>query len=288
MKKAFIILSTALFLFSCAVQKKLTETKITQQQATGVIKQLAGTQKPDRSLYHTYEGTSQKHIWSKKSGSSTFTYKETITLTKQEGNYVEGRVNYDYNGSIGSYPVFGRYNFTHLYLFNTSLTTEWPKIVEYRIDQNGRILFKTRSADKNANGARPVTRSVGLSNAALSGFISQAGSVTNTENAPAIKSAGDNLNWKDEPKYDVDLYPFDKKYNLYWTATGLISKTDDYINDENKPANPVAKEEAGAHTQNAPRESSLADKLRELKSLYDEGLINKEEYENAKKKLLDE
>lgn len=285
MRKTLILSSAVLLLYSCAVQKNLTETKITQQQAAGLLKQLAGTQKPERSLYHTYEGTSQKRIWSKKNGSSTDTYKETITLTKQEGNYVEGRVNYDYNGSIGSYPVFGRYNFTHLYLFNTSLTAEWPKISEYRIDQNGRILFETRHADRNTN-KRPATSRSGVPVAGLTTFgLAAAASAGST---PAAGSAAIGLNWQDEPKPDVDLYPYDRKYDVSWTFTGFISKTDDYINDEKQPAGAAAQEEAGAHGQSASQASSLADKLRELKSLHEEGLINKEEYEKARKKLLDE
>lgn len=284
MKKTIILLSAVLFFASCAVQKNLTETKITQQQATGIIKQLAGTQKPERRLYHTYEGISQKHIWSKKGGgNSTVTYKETITLTKQEGNYVEGRINYDYGGSIGSYPVFGRYNFTHLYLFNSSPSAEWPPITEYRIDQNGRILFKTRHANRNTNGARPTTQSQMV--AAVGFAVTQSAATSTGSNTTA--NSTNHLNWIEEPKAEVDLYPYDRKYDEYYTYTGYISKTDDYINDEAKPTQPVTQKETGTDTQKTTQVASLADKLKELKNLYDQGLISKEEYDAARKKALE-
>lgn len=222
-------------LASCAVPIS-TDSKITQSEATEIIKQLAGTEKPARSLYHTYEGTHQLRNYHKKGGSNIYTTKELLTLTKQEGNYVEGRMNRDSDGKISSYPVFGRFNFTHLYIFNADPAAEWPSLTEYRIDQNGRILFETKAATKNLYGVMG------------------------------------NLNWKETKQQGVDLYPLDNKWEGYFTTTGLISKTDDYIGEHGK--------------SNAPASQTLTEKLKELKDLLDQNIISQQEYDAARKKLL--
>lgn len=191
-------------------------------------------------------------------------------MTKIEGNYVEGLVNYTYNGRIGSYPVFGHFNFTHLYLYNNNPSAEWPTIKEYRIDQNGRILYRTRTASKIGGGS-PLGNTV-MNRQALNGFMA----LTNNSNTnPSGKTDLGLVLCEDEPKYDVDLFPYDRKYNEEYSSTGFISKTDDYL---------------GAYTKSTPSSEgtqTLTEKLKELKKLYDDELITKDEYNKARKALLE-
>lgn len=185
-----------LVLTSCAVRVPL-DTKITADQAARIMEQLAGTSAPERKLYHTYEETYQIKYWSKKGGSSTETSTYSVTLTKIEGNYVEGRVSYKIYDNIGSYPVFGRFNFTHLYLFNSDPNAEWPVLLELQIGQNARILSRSREVNKTINGV---------------------------------------LQWVNEPPHNVDMYPNEKKYDKFFASTGYVSKTDDFIGETGKNA----------------------------------------------------
>lgn len=249
MKNKIVIILISIILSSCAVQLP-NETKITQDQASRTMISLVGTSKPDRNLYHTYQEDYQIRTWSKRSGSDSWTTSTTITLTKIQGNYVEGHASYNNNGLIGSYPIFGRYDFTHLYLFNADPNAEWPVMEEFRIDQNGRIMFRTRSTFKNLNGE---------------------------------------LVWKEEPPYNVDIYPEDRKFDKKFSSTGYISKTDDYIveNGIQPDKSNNSPETKKAETTSPSAEPSLTDKLKEAKELFEEGIISKEEYEALKKKLLE-
>ncbi len=50
---------------------------------------------------------------------------------------------------------------------------------------------------------------------------------------------------------------------------------------------PILDKQSGLSSEKQTSVKSKADKLRELKQLFDEGLITQEEYENEKKKILD-
>ena len=68
--KTKILVLIALVVSSCAVKQPVLETKITPERAKSVMTELAGTQKPDRDIYHTYEEIFQRKTWSKNMGVS--------------------------------------------------------------------------------------------------------------------------------------------------------------------------------------------------------------------------
>ncbi|MBW7871679.1 MAG: SHOCT domain-containing protein [Flavobacteriia bacterium] len=80
------------------------------------------------------------------------------------------------------------------------------------------------------------------------------------------------LKWRKEPEYNVDL-DSRKNYVVRYSSTGFISKTDDYIGEERK--------------SNTPASQTLTEKLKELKDLLNQNIISQEEYDTARKKLLE-
>ncbi len=256
--KILYILFPVLFLVSCVSVPKPTETNISHSQALQLITQQAGTKLPERKLYHTYEETrSWESYYVNKKGyrtsenSSQHTY--TLTLTKIEGNYVEGQMSYT-GSRVGSFPVFGRYNFTSLYLFNSNPGAEFPSLWEYQIGQNGRTIKRVRWTDRNIDGIlRP---------------------------------------WVAEPEYGKEIRTYyGKEYRGNITnSTLFIAKTDDYLEEEKTNTRKALTEKEAKNNQNSSSSStsssSLADKLRELKELHEQGIITKTEYDVKRKEIL--
>lgn len=250
-------LCTSLLLASCVSVPKPQETNISHNQALQIITQNIGTKVPDRKLYHTYEETrSISDYWVSKKGRSQYSLNEnktyTLSLTKIEGNYVEGMMSYTGNG-VGSYPVFGRYNFTSLYLFNSSPNTKFPELWEYQIGQNGRTLKRIRSIDRNVNGVLQP--------------------------------------WTQEPVYGVENKKYyGKDYReITYNSTLFISKTDDYLEEEKSNTRKALQSESKANNKSnsSTSSSSLAEKLKELKELHESGVITKAEYDAMRKKALE-
>lgn len=248
------------FLISCVTTPALEETNISHSQALQLITQNAGTKLPERKLYHTYEETrALKRYWVDKKGyssgheSSQTTY--TLTLTKIEGNYIEGQMSYT-GSAVGSFPVFGRYNFTSIYLFNSNAGAKFPALWEYQIGQNGRTLKRIRVVDRNINGVLDT--------------------------------------WEHEPEYGVVNKTYSqngKEYRANETnSTLFIAKTDDYLEEEKSNTRKALTEKETSNKQKSPEKptssSSLTDKLKELKDLHDNGIITKTEYDNMRKQVL--
>jgi len=256
--KILYFLFAVTLLTSCATAPKPVETNISHSQALQIITQQVGTNLPDRKLYHTYEETrSISDYWVSRKGRSEYILNEkatyTITLTKIEGNYVEGQISYTGTRGVGSFPVFGRYNFTSLYLFNSNTGAKFPELWEYQIGQNGRTLKRIRSIDRNVNGV--------------------------------LKP------WVHEPTYGVENKTYNgKEYReLTYNSTQFIAKTDDYLEEVKSNTRKALTENGTSNNQRAAEKptSSLTDKLKELKELYDNEIITKEEYDTMRKKALE-
>lgn len=257
--KILYFLFAVTLLTSCGTPKpQSVHTNISHSQALQIITQQTGTQVSERKLYHTYEETRtwNRYYLDKKNveipnGSSRTTY--TLTLTKIEGNYIEGQMSYTGSGDVGSFPVFGRYNFTSLYLFNSNTGAKFPELWEYQIGQNGRTLKRVRRLDRNINGAL--------------------------------------AEWWYEPAYGTkkNIYrDSNSQYDIY-NSTLFIAKTDDYLEEEKSNTRKALTENKTSNNQRAAEKptSSLTDKLKELKELYDNEIITKEEYDTMRKKALE-
>jgi len=240
--KKVTLLFTTLLIISCGVQMPTQVSPISKQDAINIMNAEVGAATPERKLYHTYEENYSYHSY------DTQNRKNTLSFSKIEGNYVEGvLISVIEGGSNVSFPVFGRYDFNHLYIytqgsptFNVQTDFPWGSNVEaqeifvFEIGQNGRRLTRKKFAYRVENNI---------------------------------------LKWEKEPPYNVDL-DSRKKYKLIFSSTGFISKTDDYIGEDSKTNSNVGNQ-------------TLTQKLKELKKLYDDELITEEEYNKARKALLE-
>ena len=79
-------------------------------------------------------------------------------------------------------------------------------------------------------------------------------------------------------------------YEFYINSSGIVySHKTNYKRFSKKLTEKIQKKEKTTPpTQNTPATKSKTDRLRELKTMFDEKLITKEEYESGKKKILDE
>lgn len=234
-KSYFLLSLCSGILFSCATRIQ-NVAPITPEIASDLMLRETGNSPSQRKLFHTYEEVYDYTDYSRKN---------TLSLSKIEGNYVEGVLISSGTGGNETFQVFGRFSFDKLYLYTEgpstfniyttfpySIAIENQEIFVFQIGQNGRILRRLKYAYKMENGT---------------------------------------IAWKPEPQYNVDLDDR-KKYTSIFSSTGFISKTDNYIGEE------------GKMSAKAPR--TLEQKLTEIKSLLDKGIITKTEYDVARKQIL--
>ena len=197
MKKLYFNLSCllliTLFFFSCATPQPQNK-QISKAQAESVISGFVGTVKPETNLYHTYEKTKQTSEYWKGALTSRSSTTNIMTLSKIEGNFVEGTINSTSNGVIESpAPFFGRFNDEYLYIYVTT-PGYWPYIAKYQITENSRMLIYREIASHTT----PYSTLV----------------------------------WKNAPKLDVRIeYPNPRGWSIN-KSTGYVSQTDDYVGEK--------------------------------------------------------
>lgn len=197
--KYFTLVLILTFLSCGPPPPQLIEKPITKEQAKTIISNLAGIEKPKENLYHTYEKTKQELNYYQNNLESKSSTTNTLTISKIEGNYVEGRVSSIANGIISpESQFFGRFNSTHLYAFIFRDNSKWPLIAKYELTQEERVLVYEEYTWK------------------YEGY--QGGSF--------------NLKWNPAPKLNVDVVPWQKNNKIINTSTGYVSQTDDYVGEK--------------------------------------------------------
>jgi|SRR5690554_7619 len=228
MKAKLLSITVTLLFFSCAV-KMPTERSITEEKALEIIKQEVGIVAPTQSIFHSYQQVSSitytgstRHICNK---SKVLNIVEDMSFSKIDGNYVEGAMIYRDDCEVQHYTFKGRFNKERLWI-----VTPAGSIREYMIEQNGRLLRKSRSTGYES----------------LDGVPRWSTAIQNGEQ------------------------PYSSSKSVYKT-TYFLSTSDNVLGKSKESNNP----------------SSLTEKLKELKDLYESEVISKEEYEAARKKAID-
>lgn len=223
---------------------------ITPAEAALVMRKDLGTKAPERKLYHTYE---EKYSVYKSSPDGSYTYNSTyiLSFSKIEENYVEGTLIKSTNEGNSSYPIFGRYDFNRLYIYTLGTATSPNKYLSYEYLYTKSLYPQEIFVFEIGQNGRILTRS-----------------------KYAYYTLYGQIEWLKESSYNINLATFKPWKNVIeHSSTGFISKTDNYIGEEGKSRN--------GNTQ------TLTEKLKELKSLYEQGAISEAEYNKAKKKALE-